>query len=410
MEKSSRQQKSKNSKAIAHTSSKKQRSLTQTDTFQFAGNLPGALAQKKRQEMVNNSPQVKKSENWQAMANSQGEPPLQKVELKEKELLQGKFETSPVQLKPDPIQKQPKTQTTSGENNTGLPDTLKSGIENLSGISMNDVNVHRNSDKPAQLQAHAYAQGTDIHLGPGQEKHLPHEAWHVVQQKQGRVKPTVQMKGDPSTQLRAGVNVNDDQGLEKEADVMGAKAMRQTGQVQRKENQQENLNSSSEPVQREVKKIWGKWKSSYDMSKEFPSEEAAKKFDDEQEVEAAAKKEKEDAAALQEAEAEWAEAAENAAWKFSDVAGRLTKHFQDGWGALYGIKSYDKIVQAIIDGQGSTAIGKQEVYLGNHTNKKQVMGCNILYENKMVPITAGGITRNTLQSNIFHCGPGKGAG
>ena len=101
------------------------------------------------------------------------------------------------------------------ENNTGLPDNLKSGIESLSGYSMDDVKVHRNSDKPAQLQAHAYAQGTDIHLGPGQEKHLPHEAWHVVQQKQGRVKPTMQMKGK--------VNVNDDAGLEKEADLMGTR-------------------------------------------------------------------------------------------------------------------------------------------------------------------------------------------
>lgn len=80
------------------------------------------------------------------------------------------------------------------ENNTGLPGTLKSGIENLSGISMDDVKVHRNSDKPAQLNAHTYAQGTDIHLGAGQEKHLPHEAWHVVQQKQGRVLPTKQLR------------------------------------------------------------------------------------------------------------------------------------------------------------------------------------------------------------------------
>lgn len=77
-------------------------------------------------------------------------------------------------------------------NKTGLPDNLKSGIENLSGQSMDDVKVHYSSDKPAQLQAHAYAQGTDIHLGAGQEKHLPHEAWHVIQQKQGRVKPTLQ--------------------------------------------------------------------------------------------------------------------------------------------------------------------------------------------------------------------------
>ncbi len=102
------------------------------------------------------------------------------------------------------------------KNNTGLPDNLKSGIENLSGYNMGDVKVHYNSSKPAQLQAHAYAQGTDIHLAPGQEKHLPHEAWHVVQQKQGRVKPT--------RQLKSKVSINDDVGLEKEADVMGAKA------------------------------------------------------------------------------------------------------------------------------------------------------------------------------------------
>ena len=50
-----------------------------------------------------------------------------------------------------------------------LPFQLKSGIEQLSGISMGDVKVHHNSDKPAQLQAHAYAQGTDIHLAKGQE-------------------------------------------------------------------------------------------------------------------------------------------------------------------------------------------------------------------------------------------------
>ncbi|MES2371137.1 MAG: DUF4157 domain-containing protein [Bacteroidota bacterium] len=102
-------------------------------------------------------------------------------------------------------------------NLTGLPDRLKAGIESYSGYAMDDVKVHFNSDKPAQLQAHAYAQGSNIHLSPGQEKHLPHEAWHVVQQKQGRVQSTIQMKGR--------VNVNDDEGLEKEADEMGMKAL-----------------------------------------------------------------------------------------------------------------------------------------------------------------------------------------
>ena len=106
---------------------------------------------------------------------------------------------------------QPKT------NNMGLPDNLKSGIESLSGQDMSDVKVHYNSSKPAQLNAFAFAQGSDIHLGSGQEKHLPHEAWHVVQQKQGRVQPTTQMK--------SGIAINDDRGLEREADVMGARAM-----------------------------------------------------------------------------------------------------------------------------------------------------------------------------------------
>ena len=79
-------------------------------------------------------------------------------------------------------------------NHTGLPDNLKSGIENLSGMSMDHVKVHYNSSQPAQLNALAYAQGADIHVAPGQEQHLPHEAWHVVQQAQGRVQPTMQMK------------------------------------------------------------------------------------------------------------------------------------------------------------------------------------------------------------------------
>lgn len=125
-------------------------------------------------------------------------------------------------------------------NNTGLPDNLKSGIESLSGISMDNVKVHYNSSQPAQLNAHAYAQGSDIHIAPGQEQHLPHEAWHVVQQAQGRVKPTMQMKEN--------VSVNDDTGLEHEADVMGAKAASLTNTTSTK--QLKNWNSANNaPVQ-----------------------------------------------------------------------------------------------------------------------------------------------------------------
>ena len=105
----------------------------------------------------------------------------------------------------------------AGSSAGGLPAPLKSGIERLSGLAMDDVRVHRNSAEPARLGALAYAKGSDIHLGPGQDRHLPHEAWHVVQQKQGRVRPTLQMKN--------GVPVNDEQALESEADAMGAKAL-----------------------------------------------------------------------------------------------------------------------------------------------------------------------------------------
>ncbi|MDB4918385.1 DUF4157 domain-containing protein [Mucilaginibacter sp.] len=169
--------------------------------LQFVAKSPKGIAQRKIQQSVNNSTRVQQFKTIQLMADNYTGPSVQRKKSGENEMLQER--SKPVQKK---------------ANNTGLPDNLRSGIENLSGMNMNDVKVHYNSAQPAQMQAHAYAQGTDIHIAPGQEKHLPHEAWHIVQQKQGRVRPTTQMKGK--------LNINDDNGLEKEADVMGDKAMR----------------------------------------------------------------------------------------------------------------------------------------------------------------------------------------
>lgn|GEM_PF-4128982 len=135
----------------------------------------------------------------------------QEISEEEDEPIQGRMiETIQRQKIPEeePLQKK-------SENNTGMPDNLKAGVESLSGIDMSNVRVRYNSDKPAQVGALAYTQGTNIHVAPGQEKHLPHEAWHVVQQVQGRVKPTFQMNG---------VTVNDDMGLEREANALGKKA------------------------------------------------------------------------------------------------------------------------------------------------------------------------------------------
>jgi len=106
------------------------------------------------------------------------------------------------------VEREP-TPLTPGRRGAGLPPRLKAGLESLSGIAMDDVEVHFGSSSPATIGAEAYARGPLIHLAAGAEHHLPHEAWHVVQQKQGRV---------------PGSGIHRDPGLEAEADEMGARA------------------------------------------------------------------------------------------------------------------------------------------------------------------------------------------
>lgn len=143
--------------------------------------------------------------------------PLQRISEEEDDTLQGKFDKAIQREEDDDESLQMKSDTIIQQksNNTGLPDNLKAGVENLSGYSLDDVKVHYNSSQPETVQALAYTQGTDIHVAPGQEQHLPHEAWHVAQQMAGRVEPTTEVRGMP---------VNDNTGLEHEADIMGAKA------------------------------------------------------------------------------------------------------------------------------------------------------------------------------------------
>lgn len=190
---------------------------------QFADSRASLTAQLQMQRMMNESPQA--VAQYQSQTSIHVSPVTQRQAIQrheDEESVQGKFSTEPV------------AQFVEKPNNTGLPNQLKAGIESLSGMSMDHVKVHYNSDQPAQLNAHAYAQGSDIHVAPGQEKHLPHEAWHVVQQAQGRVKPNIQMK--------SGMAINDDAGLEVEADIMGARAL-QGGFAQ-------HTNAASNPVQR----------------------------------------------------------------------------------------------------------------------------------------------------------------
>ena len=100
-------------------------------------------------------------------------------------------------MKQEVIQKAPEQVKKPTPNMTGIPTQMKLDFERRSGLSFDDVRVHYNSDKPAKVGALAYTQGTQVHVGPGQEKHLRHELGHVVQQKQGIVRPTTWINGLP---------------------------------------------------------------------------------------------------------------------------------------------------------------------------------------------------------------------
>ncbi|WP_051312901.1 eCIS core domain-containing protein [Sporocytophaga myxococcoides] len=113
-----------------------------------------------------------------------------------------------------------------------LPSTVQAKMETSFGEDFSNVNIHKASSQSKDLNALAYTQGNDIHFAPGQyntesqkgQELLGHELTHVVQQREGRVQPTVQKKG---------VGINDDKGLEKEADEMGEKAAKGIAQSSR---------------------------------------------------------------------------------------------------------------------------------------------------------------------------------
>ncbi len=104
-----------------------------------------------------------------------------------------------------------------------MPEKIQAKMEHSFGSDFSNVNIHANSQMSTDIGALAYTQGSDIHFAPGQydptstkgQELLGHELTHVVQQRQGRVQPTLQAKG---------VSINDEPSLEKEADVMGMKA------------------------------------------------------------------------------------------------------------------------------------------------------------------------------------------
>ncbi len=103
----------------------------------------------------------------------------------------------------------------AGDRNGGSGSSLDQGMRDKIASHFGDiqgVKVHYNSSMPGLVDAEAYTRGDDIFLAPGQERHLPHELGHVVQQRRGSV---------PTTERLAGMAANTDPALEHEADILG---------------------------------------------------------------------------------------------------------------------------------------------------------------------------------------------
>lgn len=111
----------------------------------------------------------------------------------------------------------------SSSTSGALPNPVRSQMENALGADFSDIKVHADSQSATDVGALAYTQGNDVHFAPGQynpetsggQELIGHELTHVVQQRDGRVQPTLEVAGMP---------VNDDKSLEEEADEGGRKA------------------------------------------------------------------------------------------------------------------------------------------------------------------------------------------
>lgn len=174
----------------------------------------------------NRTDSLKQLKQAEIMQNKKPEEELKQgkfenqLKVNDEELKQGKFIT----------QRLPKEKELPGQgkiiqkkNDTGMPDEVKQKMENSFNTDFSGVRVHQNSEKAPEVGALAFTQGNDVHFAPGQynpsnsvgQRLLGHELAHVQQQKNGRVKATTEIAGMP---------VNDNVSLEKEADNLGSKA------------------------------------------------------------------------------------------------------------------------------------------------------------------------------------------
>ncbi len=123
---------------------------------------------------------------------------------------------SPFQLKSEDDNAQ------NSKSDSGAGNIVQKMESAFGGHDFSSVKIHADSAEAPKVGAKAFTRGKDIHFAPGQYNPesskglelLGHELTHVVQQDQGRVKPTGNVNGQP---------LNDDKSLEGEADSLGRK-------------------------------------------------------------------------------------------------------------------------------------------------------------------------------------------
>ncbi len=235
---------------------------------------------------------------------------------------------------------------------SALDPKIKPRLEGAFGRSFDDVRIHRDSAIAPQIGARAFTFGSDIHFAPGEYRPssdagmrvLGHELTHVVQQSAG-------------------------------AGAMAA------SRIARATASPDGL-----VVRREVKLIWNKWRSTYDLSKDFKDEAEARAWDAKQAPAGAAAPVEDEADVGPEAEAtyEW------------NIRPSARKHYGDGWGLAYKVTS-DALLKAEIEADAQTGEGEQSIYLGPFKNKGVAEGCDIRYTNEW--------DDDHCTTTVYHCGP-----
>jgi hypothetical protein len=99
-----------------------------------------ATASSHYQDMASNSAQA--AQLMERASMMAGGAPAQLAE--DEELLQGKFETAQLAEEEELLQGKFTAQRAEQGRDNGLPQQLKAGIESMSGMSMDHVNVHYN--------------------------------------------------------------------------------------------------------------------------------------------------------------------------------------------------------------------------------------------------------------------------